>query len=119
MGEERKVYKVLVGEPKGKRPLGRPRRRWEYGIIMDLRETSWGSVDWIQLAEDRDRWRALGWVAAIGGLLVRVLAIGSKIRGFTTGGGRRIFKGDENRRHDILLRGINAIGPISQDFAAC
>jgi hypothetical protein len=44
MGEERKVYKVLVGKPEGKRPLGRPRRRWVDGIRMDLRETGWGSV---------------------------------------------------------------------------
>jgi hypothetical protein len=57
MGEERKVYKVLVGKPKGKRPLGRPRRRWEDGIRMYLREIGLGCVDWIQLAQDRDRWR--------------------------------------------------------------
>jgi hypothetical protein len=50
MGEERNVYRVLMGKPEGKRPLGRPRRRWEDGIIMDLREIGWGSVDWIQLA---------------------------------------------------------------------
>jgi hypothetical protein len=59
MGEERKVYKVLVGKPEGKRPPGRPRRRWEDGIRMVLREIGWGSVDWIQLAQDRDRWRAV------------------------------------------------------------
>jgi hypothetical protein len=59
MGEERKVYRVLMGKPKGKRPLERPRRRWEDGIRMDLREIGWGSVDWIQLAQDRDRWRAV------------------------------------------------------------
>jgi hypothetical protein len=54
------VYKVLVGKPEGKRPLGRPRRRWEDGIRMDLGEIgSWGVVDWIQLAQDRDRWRAV------------------------------------------------------------
>jgi hypothetical protein len=58
MGEERKLYKVLVGKPKGKRPLGRSRHRWEDGIRMDLREIGWGSVDWIRLAQDRDRWRA-------------------------------------------------------------
>jgi hypothetical protein len=58
MREERKVYRVLVGKPEGKRPLGRPRRRWEVGIRRVLREISWGSVDWIQLAQDRDRWRA-------------------------------------------------------------
>jgi hypothetical protein len=58
-GEERKVYKGLVGKPEGKRPLGRPRRRWEDGIRMDLREIGLGGVDWIRLAQDRDRWRAV------------------------------------------------------------
>jgi hypothetical protein len=52
MGEERKVYKVLVGKPEGKTPLGRPRRRWEDGIRMDLREIGLGGVDWIQVAQD-------------------------------------------------------------------
>jgi hypothetical protein len=55
MGEERNVYKVLMGKPEGKRPLGRPRHRWEGGIRMDLREIGWGSEEWIQLAQDRDR----------------------------------------------------------------
>jgi hypothetical protein len=59
MGEERKVYKVLLGKPEGKRPLGRPRRRWEDGIRMDLWEIGFGSVDWIRLAQDRDRWQAV------------------------------------------------------------
>jgi hypothetical protein len=59
MGEERKVYRVLMGKLEGTRPLGRQRHRWEDGIRMDLREIGWGSVDWIQLAQDRDRWRAL------------------------------------------------------------
>jgi hypothetical protein len=54
MGEERKVYKVLVGKPEGKRPLGRPRRRWEDGIRMDLGEFGLG-MDWIRLSQDRDR----------------------------------------------------------------
>jgi hypothetical protein len=58
MGEERKVYKVLVRKPEVKRPLGRPRRRWEDGIRMDLSDIGWG-VDWIRLAQDRDRWRAV------------------------------------------------------------
>jgi hypothetical protein len=53
------VYRVLVGKPEGKGPLGRPRRRWEDGITIDLRETGWGSVEWIQLAEDRGLWRAV------------------------------------------------------------
>jgi hypothetical protein len=59
MEEERNVYRVLMGKPEGKRPLGRTRHRWEDGIRMDLREIGWGSVDWIQLDQDRDRWRAL------------------------------------------------------------
>jgi hypothetical protein len=59
MGEERKEYKVLVGKPEGKRPFGRPRRRREDGIRMDLTETGWWSVQWIQLAQDRGRWRAV------------------------------------------------------------
>jgi hypothetical protein len=56
---ESNLCRVLVGKPEGKRPLGRPRRRWEDEIRMDLREISWGSVEWIQLAQDRDRWRAV------------------------------------------------------------
>jgi hypothetical protein len=59
MGEERKVYNVLVGKPGGKRPLGRPRRRWEEEIRMDLREIGFGRVDWIRLAQERNRWRAV------------------------------------------------------------
>jgi hypothetical protein len=59
MGEERNVYRVLKGKPEGKRLLERPRHRWEDGIRMDLRETGWGSVDWIQLAQDRGRQQAL------------------------------------------------------------
>jgi len=59
MGEERVVYRVLVGKPEGRRPLGRPRRRWEDIIRMDLRKVGCGCVDWMELAQDRDRWRAL------------------------------------------------------------
>jgi hypothetical protein len=59
MGEGRKVYRVLVGNPEGKRPLERPRHRWQDGIKMDLREIGWGGVEWIHLAQDRDRWRAV------------------------------------------------------------
>jgi hypothetical protein len=61
MGEERKVYRVLVGKPEGKRLLERPRRRWQDGMRTDLtvKEIGWGSVEWIQLAQDRDRWRAV------------------------------------------------------------
>jgi hypothetical protein len=55
MGEERKVNKVFMGKPEGKRPLGRPRRRWEDGNRMDLGEIGLGDVDWIRLAQDRDR----------------------------------------------------------------
>ena len=59
MGERRGVYRVLVGKPEGKRPLGRSGRRWEDNIKMDLQEVGCGGVDWIELAQDRDRWRAL------------------------------------------------------------
>jgi hypothetical protein len=58
MGEKRHAYNLLVGKPEGKRPLGRPRRRWVGNIRMDLGEVGWGDVDWIGLAEDRNRWRA-------------------------------------------------------------
>ena len=59
MGERRVVHKVLVEKPEVKRPLGRPRRRWEDNIKMDLQEVGCGGVDWIDLTQDRDRWRAL------------------------------------------------------------
>jgi hypothetical protein len=55
MGEERNVYRVLMAKPEGKRPLGRPRHRWEDRIKMDFREIGWGSIDCLQLALDRDR----------------------------------------------------------------
>ncbi|KAJ4446100.1 hypothetical protein ANN_12792 [Periplaneta americana] len=58
MGESRNAYRVLVGRPEGKRPLGRPRRRWEDNIKMDLREVGYDDRDWLNLAQDRDRWRA-------------------------------------------------------------
>jgi hypothetical protein len=59
MGEDRGVHRVLVGKPEGKRPLGRPRRRWEDDIKMGLQEVGGGRGDWRELAQDRDRWRAL------------------------------------------------------------
>ena len=59
MGEESGVYRVLVGKPEGKRPLGRPRRKWLDNIRMDLQEVGCGYMDWIVLAHDRDRWRTL------------------------------------------------------------
>ena len=58
-GEKRGVYRVSVGKPKGKRPLGRPRCRLEDNIKMDLQEMGCGDMDWIELAQDRDRWRSL------------------------------------------------------------
>jgi hypothetical protein len=67
---ERNVLKVLMGKPDGKRPLGRPRHRWEDGIRMGLREIGWGSVEWIQLAQQRDRW----WTLVNTEINLRVLA---------------------------------------------
>jgi hypothetical protein len=68
MGEGRGVYRVLVGMPEGKRPLGRPRLRWEDNVRMDLQEVGCGCEDWIGLAQDRDSWRAL--VSAVRNLRV-------------------------------------------------
>jgi len=62
------MYRVLVGKPEGKRPLGKSRRRWEDNIKMDLQEVGCGSMNWIELAQDRDRWRVL--VTAVMNLLV-------------------------------------------------
>jgi hypothetical protein len=59
MGEKRNAYRLLVGKTEGKGPLGRPRRRWVNNIKIDLLEIGWGDVDWIGLAQDRDRWRPL------------------------------------------------------------
>jgi len=58
-GEGRGVYRVMVGKPERKGPLGKPRHRWEDNIKMDLKEVGCGDMDWIELAQDRDRWRAL------------------------------------------------------------
>jgi hypothetical protein len=57
--KKRNAYRILVGKPQGKIPLGRPRRRWEDNIRMDLRGIGWSGMDWIDLAQDRDQWRAL------------------------------------------------------------
>jgi hypothetical protein len=70
MGEGRKVYRVLLLKPEGKRPLERPRRRWECGVKTDLREIGWRGGQWIHLDQDRDRWRAV--VSAV--MNLRVLA---------------------------------------------
>jgi len=59
IGEGRGMYRILVGKPEGRRPLGRPRLRWEDNIKMDLQEVWCGGMDWFELAQDRDRWRVL------------------------------------------------------------
>jgi hypothetical protein len=59
IGEKRNAHRILVGKLEGRRLLGRPRHRWEDNIKMDVREIGWGGMDWIYLAQDRDRWRAL------------------------------------------------------------
>jgi hypothetical protein len=59
MGEKKNSYRIFVRKPEGKRPLGRPRHRWVNNIKMDLREVGWDVVDWIDMAQDRDQWRAL------------------------------------------------------------
>jgi hypothetical protein len=59
MGEAKNAYRILVGKPEGKRPLGRSKRRWVDNIKMDLGEIGWDGRDWIELARDRDQWRAL------------------------------------------------------------
>jgi hypothetical protein len=58
-GEKRNAYRILVGKPEGKRPPGRPRRRWVSNVKMDLREVGWGRMDWIDMTQDRDQWKAL------------------------------------------------------------
>jgi hypothetical protein len=59
MEEKRNAYRILVGKPKGKRPLGRPRPRWEDNNRMDLREIGWSGTDWTDVAQDRNQWRSL------------------------------------------------------------
>jgi hypothetical protein len=70
MGEERKLYKVMVGEPEGKSPLGRPRRGWEDGIRLNLRVIDWQDVDFVHLVQGRGQWRAV----VNAGMDLRVLA---------------------------------------------
>jgi hypothetical protein len=76
-GETRTAYRIFVKNPQGKRPLGRPRRRWVDNIKMDLREIEWDGVDWIELAEDRDQCRALVRFLKITGNFLNGCRIGS------------------------------------------
>jgi hypothetical protein len=59
MGSTRNAYRILVVKPEGKKPLGRPRRRWVVNIKMELKEVGWGAIDWIDLVQDRDKWMTL------------------------------------------------------------
>jgi hypothetical protein len=86
MREKRNVYRILVGNPEGNIPLGRPRRRWVDNIKMDLRETGWNGVDWIYMAPDRVQWRAL--VNTVLNLRVRKNA-GKFLSGCRIGGSSR------------------------------
>jgi hypothetical protein len=74
IGEVRDAYKILAGRPEGRRPLGKPRRRWEDNTKIDLREIGFGDVDWIHLAQDRDRWRA------VVNTVMKCISICSKLR---------------------------------------
>jgi hypothetical protein len=92
MGEKRNTYRLPVEEPEGKTPLGRQRRRWVDDVSMYLAETVWSDVDWIGLAQDRDRWRALG--NAVMNLRVPLNA-GKVSSDFTTGGSRVLLSSIE------------------------
>jgi hypothetical protein len=82
-GETSNAYRLLVRKPEGKRPIGRPRRRWAYNIKMDVLQIGWGGVDWIGLPQDRDKWRAL--VNAV--MKLQVLQNAGKLSSsYTTGG---------------------------------
>jgi hypothetical protein len=83
MGEKRDAYRLLIGKPEGERPLGRPRRRCVDNIRMDLGDIGWGGMEWIGLAQDKDKWRAL--VNSAVNLGFRKNA-GKLSSGFTTGG---------------------------------
>ncbi|KAJ4435463.1 hypothetical protein ANN_18079 [Periplaneta americana] len=108
MGESRNAYRVLVGRPEGKRPSGRPRRRWEDNIKMDLREVGYDDRDWINLAQDRDRWRA--YVRAAVNLRSLMLA-GSEFQSL----GRAIVKEDEYE--EVRWDGIVSICIILYNIA--
>jgi hypothetical protein len=98
MEEKRNAYRILVEKPEGKRPLGRSRRRWVDNIIKDLREIGWNGVDWIDMAQDRDQWRAL--VNAVLNLRVPLNA-GKFLNGCTISGSSRRA---QHRESVIYLR---------------
>ena len=105
-----------MGKPEGKKPLVRPirRHRWEDNIKMVLREVGCGTVDWIELARDRDRWWAfLNAVTKLWWSRGSVLAFSTQVCGFTSGRSLRIFRAEKNPQHAFLRMGSKAVGPMS------
>jgi hypothetical protein len=129
MGEKGNAYRILVGNPEGKRPLGRPRRRWVDNIKLDLREIGWDGRDWIDLAQDRDQWKAL--VNAVMNLRVPKIA-GKFLSGCKTGSFSRraqVHEGAQLIKHRDCFNFTNSLvynnvgganqGDTTKDLSKC
>jgi hypothetical protein len=110
MGEKSNAYRILVGKPEGKRPLGRPRCRWVDNIKMDLTEIGWGDMDWIDLAQDGDQWRAI--VNMVMNLRVPY-NVGKFLSSCTTGSFSRRAQLNEVSQHSIFSVSIILSNPYS------